>query len=280
MHISYLMPLSRFIPTKSTTERNSLMKSISKTLTLLLLAGCAVLVPARAARAEFLGSAISIQIWTGGANLGQYELNVAIPSDPWGWELSAPLEIYSADNSGHLLATIDSLGIYLDGDPAVNLSFAVTAGATPTLISVASSTVVFAPLNGADAFATAALSITDGNGNGATAVGTYPGNKAYQANYNGGSVFAQLVSPVVAGVNSSATGTERDPLTGTLLIPGVTSSIQSRFSFVLSAFDSASGTSRFQVNIPGNNIPEPSTWLLASMAAVGGLWMRHRRSRR
>lgn len=253
------------------------MKSISKPLTLILLAVCAVLVPARAAHAEFVGSAISIQFWTGGSNLGHYQLDVPIPSDPWGWEMSSPLDVYSSDN--HLLATIDSLGVFLDGDPAVNLSFAVTAGPTPTLITVGSSTVVFAPLNGADAFATAAISVTDNNGNGASAVGTYAGNKSYQASYNGGSVFAQLVSPVAAASNSSAIGSERDPVTGTVVIPGLTTSIQSQFSFVLSAFDSASATSRFQVNIPGPIIPEPSTWVLASLAAVGGLWMKGRRRR-
>jgi hypothetical protein len=255
------------------------MKSISNSIALLSLAVCAVLVPARAARAEFLGSAISIQIWTGGSNLGHYELNVAIPSDPWGWNLSAPVNVYS-ENGGSLLATIDSLGIALDGDPAVNLNFAVTAGATPTLISVASSTVVFAPLNGADGFATAALTVTDNNGNGASAVGMFGANKSYQATYNGGSVFAQLVSPVGAPGDGTATGTERSPLAGTTLIPGMTSSIQSQFSFVLSAFDSASTTSRFQVNIPGGNVPEPSTWVLASTAAVGGFLLRRRRRSR
>lgn len=255
------------------------MKSISNPITLLLLAVCAVLAPARAARAEFLGSAISIQIWTGGADLGHYELNLDIPSDPWGWQLSSPIDIYSESDPDQLLATVDSLGIFLDGDPAVNLNFSVTGGAVPSMITVGSSTVVFAPLNGADAFATAALSITDNDNNGATAVGTFAGSKAYQASYNGGSVFAQLVSPVVAGINDSATGTERDPVTGTLVIPGATTSIQTQFSFVLSAFDSASGTSRFQVNIPGPIIPEPSTWVLASLATVGVVWMKRRRRR-
>jgi hypothetical protein len=255
------------------------MKSISNSFALLSLAVCAVMVPARAARAEFLGSAISIQIWTGGANLGHYELNVPIPSDPWGWQLNSPVNVYS-QGSGDLLATIDSMGVFLDGDPAVNLNFAVTAGPTPTLITVGSSTVVFAGLNGADAFATAALTITDNNGNGASAVGMYGANKSYQATYNGGSVFAQLVSPVLAGPDDTSTGSQRDPLSATTVIPGMTTSIQSQFSFVLSAFDSASATSRFQVNIPGGNVPEPSTWVLASTAAIGGFLLRRRRRSR
>jgi hypothetical protein len=190
------------------------------------------------------------------------------------------VSVYS-ENGGNLLATIDSIGIALDGDPAVNLNFAVTAGATPTLISVASSTVVFSAITGADAFATGTLTVTDNNGNGASAVGMYGSNKAYQATYNGGPMFAQLISPVFAANDGTATGTDRSPGSATTIIPGMTTSIQSQFSFVLSAFDSASTTSRFQVNIPPDgNVPEPSTLVLASTAAMGGFLLRRRRRSR
>ncbi len=239
----------------------------------------ALVLSASAARAEFVGSAISVYIWSGGGGKGNYELNLAIPTDPWDWELDAPVSIFDSSGST-LLATIDSLSVALDGDPAVTLNFAVTAGASATFVSVTSSTVAFAPISNGEAFATAALSLTDGNGNGASANGVFPGTKAYQARFNGGSVFANLVSPVAAGPGSSSIGTERDPLAGTVVIPGSTTSIQSEFSFVLSARDSASGTSRFQVNIPGNNIPEPSSWVLASLAVLGWVWLGRRRIRR
>ena len=244
------------------------------------LAICALLLPASAAQAEFVGSAISVQIWSGGGGTGSYEFNLPIPTDPWAWELDGPVSIYGGSGGNHLLATIDSLSVALDGDPAVTLNFAVTAGASATFISVTSSTVVFAPIENAEAFATAALSLTDGNGNGATANGVFPGNKAYQARFNGGTVFADLISPVAAGPGSSSLGTERVPLTGTDVIPGFITSIQSQFSFVLSARDSASGTSRFQVDIPPPIVPEPSSWVLASLAVLGWVWLGRRRIRR
>ena len=92
-------------------------------------------------------------------------------------------------------------------------------------------------------------------------------------------MFADLISPVAAGPGSSALGTERVPLTGTDVIPGFITSIQSQFSFVLSGRDSASGTSRFQVDIPPPIVPEPSSLTLLSLGAIG-LVIRKRRRRR
>jgi hypothetical protein len=230
-----------------------------------------------AARGEFLGSAISIRVWsTDGA--AQYELTLPIPTDPWAWESDTPLNIYSRSQPDRLLATIDTMSVALDGDPAVTLSFAVTAGATNTSFSFVSSTVTFDPLLDADAYATASLTLTDNNGNGASVTGGFPGSTAYQARYNGGTVFTDLVTPFTAAANSTSTGSGRDPLVSTEIIPGLISSIQSQFVFTLSARDSASGTSRFQVNIPSNNIPEPSTYVLA-MLGVAGVYLARRRKR-
>jgi hypothetical protein len=234
------------------------------------------MLPSATARAEFVGSAISMHFWSADG-LGSYELSLAIPSDPWGWQLDAPLEVYGGADGGNLLATIDDLAIHLNGDPVVELSFSVTAGNSNTIISIISSTVVFAPLEGADAFATASLSITDNNGDGAFANGLISGNKVYLAQYNGGTEFANLVSTLsTPGPFSSATAEERNPVTGTVILPGAVSSIQSQYLFQLSRRDSASGTSIFQVNPAGGNIPEPSTYVLACLGAVG-VWFARRR---
>lgn len=230
-----------------------------------------------AARGEFLGSAISIRIWSPEGS-GHYDLTLPIPTDPWGWESESPVNIYSAVQPDRLLATIDSLSVHLDGDPAVTLNFAMTAGAADTLISLTSSTVTFDELIDADAYATASLTLTDNNGNGASATGTFAGSNAYQARFNGGTVFANLLTPFTAGADSTTTESGRDPGIGTEIIPGSISSIQSQFAFMLSARDSASGTSRFQVNIPSNNIPEPSTYVLA-MLGVAGVYLARRRNR-
>jgi hypothetical protein len=229
------------------------------------------------ARGAFVGSAISIQVQSANG-VGQYDLTLPIPTDPWAWESDQPLNIYSASQPDQLLATIDSIGVQLDGDPAVALNFAVTAGSSAALISIVSSTVTFDPLLNADAFATASLTLTDNNGNGAYANGLL-GGKSYEARFNGGTLFAGLLTPLMVGANATNTASDRFPVAGTQIIPGLTSSIQSQFSFLLSPRDSASGTSRFQVNIPTNNVPEPSTYVLA-MLGMAGAWLIRRRKGR
>ncbi len=236
-----------------------------------LLVGAFLFCCAQEGRAEFIGSAVNIQIWNS-TDSGNFELDLAIPSDPWSWELAAPVQIYGKNDPGNLMATIDSLSVGLNGDPAVSLSFAVTAGSAATVISVSSSTVLFSPIANADAFATAAISLTDGNGNGASLIGGFSG-KSYEAQYNGGTIYTDLVSGFSAGADASSINSERTPTTGTATIPGTISSIQSQFGFLLSAHDSASGTSRFQVTST-NNIPEPSTWALACLALIGWTWLR------
>jgi hypothetical protein len=223
-------------------------------------------------RADFIGS-VNIA-FTSGSESGSY--NIALPQhlDYYQWALSAPVDIYSDSDPGLLLATIHAFGVELDGDPGVSLGFFVTAGAAPTHMTITSSTVTFDPIANPQAFATAAITVTDLDGDGASGTGLFPGSAAYQAVYNGSTVFANLVSPVFAGVDSSATGSERFPAVGMTTIVGAVSSIQSQFDFLLTAFDSASGTSRFFVT------PEPAGATLACLAFAGvaiiGLFRRRR----
>ncbi|MGD9721088.1 MAG: hypothetical protein AB7O59_03420 [Pirellulales bacterium] len=226
------------------------------------------------ARADFIGS-VSIG-FTSGSDSGNYQIDLPQHLDYYQWALSAPVQIYSESDPGLLLATIHAFGVELDGDPGVSLGFFVTAGAAPTQMTITSSTVTFDPIFNPLAFATAAITVTDLNGNGASASGLFPGTAAYQAVYNGSTVFANLVSPVMAGADSSATGSERFPALGMTTIVGAVSSIQSQFDFMLSAFDSASGTSRFFVT------PEPTGLALAGLGFVGAalFGVRCRRARR
>jgi len=234
---------------------------------------CATLLLTSTARAAFIGSAVKIHFWTG-TSVGTFDVPVPSDADPLHWELDGPVNVLGGNNN--VLATIDSLSLELDGDPAVSLNFSITANAAPTMITITSSIVSFVPLINTQAFATATLTVTDLNGDGASATGIFPGGKAYEARYNGSTVFADLVNPVVVAPNSSNTGSERFPLAGNVGIASVVSSIQSEYRFLLSASDSASGTSRFNV-APGQVVPEPSSFVLAGLAAVGYFAVRRRK---
>ncbi len=236
--------------------------------------GCCVLIaltsmPGRA-YATFVGTLLDVQV-SAGSDTGEWTLVIPTPDDPLLWQLNGPIDIYSSQNANTLLASIDDLTLQLNGDPQVLVNFAVTAGGTNTNFSISSALVAFSPLTNPQAFATAAVTVTDNDSNGATVSGSFPGSKAYEATYNGGTVFADLVSPVIAPVDSSNIGSQRNPLAGTIPIAGSVSSIAAGFSFVLTASDSASGTSRFSV------VPEPSTVVLSLMAIAGLLWACRRK---
>lgn len=233
----------------------------------ILLAACI----AAPARADFIGS---VQInFDSGSESGSYQLNLPANLDYYRWTLASPVNVYSSENPGNLLATINGFSVELDGDPGVSLGFAVSAAAVDTHITVTSSTVAFAPLINPLAFATAAITVTDDDSSplGASATGLFPGNLAYRATYNGATTFADLVLPVTAATDSSAIGSGRFPLAGMTVIAGAVSSISSQFDFLLSANDSASGTSRFNV------VPEPSTLALGMIGALGLAWLVRRR---
>lgn len=183
------------------------------------------------------------------------------------WELANPVQIRNATNTA-TVATIDSMSMNLVEDPQVLLNFATTAGPFATNFTFTSPLLAFAPIVNPDAFATAGLTVTDNADDGATLTGLFPGSKAYRAIYNTNIDWAYLVSPVVAAAEGTALGTERQPLVGRTTIAAAVSNISSEFSFTLTANDSASGTSRFDI------IPEPGS---LTMIAMSGLLLFRRR---
>jgi hypothetical protein len=232
----------------------------------------ALLAQPTAARAEFIGNLVEINVSAGGLT-GSYQLNLPADENPFFWSLEAPIQIVADQNPATVLATVRSLNLVLDGDPQVVLNFAVTAGAANTNFSILSSLVSFSTLVNPPAIATAGVTVTDNNSNGGSATGLFPGGKLYQATYNGSSTFADLVTTVVTPANNSATNSETFPGVGLTPIPGGVTSIQTEFNFTLTARDSASGTSNFFLVVP-----EPSTGLLALVGCVAvGLGLRRRK---
>ena len=179
---------------------------------------------------------------------------------------SSPGVIELKDN-GDLVASLNSINVFYDVDPSVQLNFSVTAGNTVTTFTFTSSTVVFTPLVNPVATATAAVTVTDNTGNGATLTGLLPGGKVYRADTDLGN-YALLVNGVSAGMFQSNTANES--LAG--VINGTVSSISSQFSFTLTPLDGASGTSSFTV------VPEPGSLVALGSALAGfaGLALRRR----
>jgi hypothetical protein len=180
---------------------------------------------------------------------------------------SAPVVL--TDASGDCIAKILELTWSADTDPSVNLHFSVQAGAADTNFTFDAMAPSFAPMTNPAAVASSSLTLTDTDGNGATITGLEGGNSCYAAIYNGSVTWAPLnqgytFSDPLDGV----TETDRQPLTGFGTIFDTVSSIQSEYSFTLSANDEASGTSTFNVT------PEPAT---LSLLVLGGLAMLKRR---
>jgi len=177
------------------------------------------------------------------------------PSGSWSWSLPMPIEAYSG---GLLLGTIDALTLTVDGDPGVSLAFAVTAGPGGLNFTWSGGPVAVPTYTNPIAYASAGITLTDLDSNGASLIGLYPGSKAYEAVYNTTVGWAYLLDNLTAGVDETAVRSGRQPASGRQTIFDTLTSIQSQFKFSLSANDQASGTSRFDVQ----PIPEPASALL------------------
>jgi len=172
--------------------------------------------------------------------------------DPTG---SDPSQWISLANGGY----IKSLTMGLFAEPVVALDFVVIAGSAETTFTITSAVLNFLPIN-AEGTANAGMTVTDQNGDGATLTGLYAG-KAYEATYNGGTLFADLVPPGDVPPWQAM---------------GTVSSMQASFKFTLSAYDAASATSTYTTR----KVPEPSSLvtLLASITGLAGFAYRRRRS--
>ncbi len=186
------------------------------------------------------------------------------------WTLAAPTPIMS--RTGLQLGIVTDASVFVIEDPVVAVNFNIVSTAANTNFTIASPLLSFPTMTGAVGAASAAVSVTDLFGDGATL--TPSGGGAYSAEYNGlvptGTNFATLLdSAVTAGAFSTATASDEFPGGGLFApIAGNISDISARWQFTLSPDDLASGTGVFTV------VPAPSA---LAVVAVGGLLAGRRR---
>jgi len=204
---------------------------------------------------------------TFGVDEGQWD------GDTFSFELNDAYEIWNEAGTA-LLAEVKSISTTVIEDPVVEINFNVVAANMETAFMVDSTLLSFPALNAPTGKATAGITITDQNGDGASLTGDLGDGNAYRAVVNGspgvGDDVATLVGDFSAGSFSSNTsnGAFDDGNGGFVALSGPISSISAQFQFTVSPFDAASGTSVFTV------VPAPAS---VSLIGVGLLAATRRR---
>lgn len=152
---------------------------------------------------------------------------------------------------GKLLGTIEKLELVPGEDPNVKLNFAASTGSATTTFTFTSAPVAVGA-SSVWGYATAAVTVTDRNGNGATLTGDLTGGRAFEARYNTATpvVFAGLLGTHAASPDDTAVAVDRSPA-GWTPIPGAVTDIGAEWKFTLTGGDSASGTADFGVALAG-----------------------------
>ena len=186
------------------------------------------------------------------------------------WDLDAGIDVHN--QAGDVVMTVAAAHLTIFADPVVDLNFNVTAGAQNGIVTVTSTELSFAPIPNAIGNASAAVSVTDFLGDGATLTGASASGGSYTAYYNGlgpaGTEFVSLLPSVSAGGGQTNSASEDFPLSGDTLVAPLVSSISSEWKFSLTAFDLASGTSTFTV------VPAPATALLLGFGGLAAVRRR------
>ncbi len=242
------------------------------TYTMKMAASAAAMLLAGSASADISSVVFGITATLDNGNGPSYPLQIELdpngidPDGNYQWTLAAPIDVN--DDNGQNVFTLDGAAVTIFADPSVALNFQVVAGMQNTVFSIDSANLSFAAIPNAIGRATAAVTVTDLNGDGATFTPMGPGG-AYGSFYNGASNTFQelLTSPITAPALSSATSTDTYPAVGYVNINDTLTDIESDWNFTLSAGDLASGTSEFEV------IPAPASAVLG-LAALAGLRRR------
>lgn len=194
---------------------------------------------------------------------------------------NAPLVIQDPNNNNiigritqlNVLNRADSTDTPGISDALTSIGFAAFAGDADTTFNLTASFINTGAVADAALRASAGITVTDNTGDTATLTGLGAGGTFFNASYNNGTTFADLVAgPLAVGATSTFSTSESFPA----VPPGAfnpigapLNNIQAQFNFRITAGDSASGTSVFV------SIPAPASATL--LAATGLVGVRRRR---
>jgi hypothetical protein len=220
------------------------------------------------ANADLAGAAFRIEASNGtGSGVLEWGLNDLTydkETNTWSWSQGSSIEILDEDED--VVATLQNANVYIQGDPSINLGFAVQAGDTDTTFTITTALLSFATIQNADGQAGAGFTITDVDNNGAVFTAGNGTGHGYLAQYNGvvptGTDFTRLIGDFSSGAGKSASSSDNDPANGYRPVGGDVDDMSARVQFTLSANDLASGTNSYEI------VPEPSALLLAALGAL------------
>jgi hypothetical protein len=239
---------------------------------------CVLLLAAGIARADIPGIVFEITAEAGQAGAGHSTSFQILAEwgdydragDVWTWTMPEPHEFW---HEGTFLGRLDTFTATIVGDPEVNLSFSVQAGAADTAFHIGSALLSdFDPITDAIGYAHASYTLTDFDANSAALTGVGDTGGAYLAQYNGwagdpfggpqGTTFAEGIFSMSAGFLETVTDDFDYPESGYVAIEDTVYDMSSLVSFTLTAQDLASGTSSYVI------VPEPATLALLVLGTV------------
>ena len=236
-----------------------------------VISAIAVAALAGTASAGISDTIFMISMDLGGGNVATYEATLGDGTWLGNGEFEWSIENVSVMDGANEAFFIESASLIVNEDPVVQANFSLQAGPSSGVFTVSSALVSFSTFGGVTGSASAAVTITDFNGDGATLAPNGP--SMYTSYYNGipgvGTTFAGLLSgDVVAPQFGSNNAFEDHNGGGFWPIAGSISNISSQWTFGLTAFDIAGGTSTFEV------VPAPASLALLGLGGFSALRRR------
>ncbi len=222
----------------------------------------------------------SSSLGSGSASFSSFDMGaIAQPNGGIVFILFSPLTIVDTNNN-NIIGRVTQLTVVNNADnnttPGVSdaltsIGFTVFAGGADTTFNMTASFINTGSVANGALRATASVNVTDNTGNGATLAGLGAGGTFFNAAYNGGTTFADVVTgPLVVGPASSTSSSQDIPAAPGAFtsIGGALTDMQAQFNFSLTAGDSAGGTSGFF------SVPSPASAALFGLAGVAAIRRR------